>query len=179
MKKKIAIALCTACALSVSACAAKEAAPAQASGAEGSEQKEAEGKAKGFGGVITAKVTLEGDKITALEVTGDNETKGIGTNALEQLPEAILKAGNTEVDIVAGATVTSDAIIAAVNNAINPEKYPYEEEEKTEETQPEALTAADVYQGVAVVSSGRIGPGADDKEVPVYSVNEVFANVNK
>jgi len=65
-----------------------------------------------------ATVTLNGDDITAVEVVGDSETQGIGTNAIDQLPALIEEADSTEVDVVAGATVTSNAIIEAVNNAL-------------------------------------------------------------
>lgn len=37
-----------------------------------------EGTAKGFGGEIAAKVTLDGEKITGVELTGDQETPSIG-----------------------------------------------------------------------------------------------------
>ena len=37
-----------------------------------------EGEAEGYGGTITAKVTLEGDKIVGLELTGDKETPAVG-----------------------------------------------------------------------------------------------------
>ncbi len=54
-------------------------------------------------------------------MVGDNsETEGIGTKAIEQLPDAIVAANGTEgVDAVAGATVTSKAIFTAVNEALS------------------------------------------------------------
>ena len=55
------------------------------------------------------------------EVTvGDNsETQGIGSKAVEQLPELIVKANGTEgVDGVSGATITSKAIFSAVEDAL-------------------------------------------------------------
>ena len=41
---------------------------------------------------------------------GKDETPGIGTMALEQLPGAIAESGSIAVDGVATATITSDAI---------------------------------------------------------------------
>ena len=76
------------------------------------------GEAQGFGGTITATVTVEGGKITAVELVGDAETAGIGSTAIEQLPEKIIEAQSTEVDGVAGATFSSDGVKAAVNNAL-------------------------------------------------------------
>lgn len=76
------------------------------------------GVAEGFGGDLNVKVTLSEDSITAVEVVSHGETEGIGTKAIESLPDTIVKANSTEVDTVAGATVSSKAIIAAVNDAI-------------------------------------------------------------
>ena len=77
-----------------------------------------EAEAKGFGGAVKVIVTVDGEKITDVTVTGESETAGIGTNAIEQLPAKIIEANGADVDGVAGATVTSDAIKAAVKEAI-------------------------------------------------------------
>ena len=61
------------------------------------------GEADGFGGPITAEVTVEGDKITALTLTGEKETPEIGGQALEPLQQAILAAGT--IDGVDGVAV--------------------------------------------------------------------------
>jgi len=76
------------------------------------------GVAQGFGGEVSVSVTVNGDKIVDVVPTGADETQGIGTNAIEQLPAKIVEANSTEVDVIAGATVTSNAIIEAVNNAL-------------------------------------------------------------
>lgn len=76
------------------------------------------GTAEGFGGAVNVTVTVNGDDIVTVEAVGDSETAGIGSNAIEQLPAKIAEADSTEVDVVAGATVTSNAIIEAVNAAL-------------------------------------------------------------
>lgn len=76
------------------------------------------GTAQGFGGEVSVTVTMDGDKIANVEATGANETQGIGTNAIEQLPAKIVEANSTEVDVIAGASITSKAIIEAVNSAL-------------------------------------------------------------
>ena len=74
---------------------------------------------KGIGGDVPVTVTVEGGKITAVEVGDNSETQGIGSKAIEQLPDAIVAANGTDgVDAVAGATVTSKAIFSAVNDAL-------------------------------------------------------------
>jgi len=76
------------------------------------------GTAKGFGGDVTVTVTLNGDDITAVEAVGTDETQGIGSKAIEQLPALIIEADSAEVDGVTGATMTSNAIKEAVNAAL-------------------------------------------------------------
>ncbi len=76
------------------------------------------GTAKGFGGDVTVTLTMDGDDITAVEVVGKDETPGIGSNAIDKLPALIVAADSAEVDVVSGATYTSNAIIEAVNAAL-------------------------------------------------------------
>ncbi|MBM7000676.1 FAD-binding protein [bacterium] len=69
-------------------------------------------------GVVTVRVTMDGERIEDVEVLGGSETPRIGELAIERIPQAIVDAQSTEVDVVAGATRTSDGIIAAVNKAV-------------------------------------------------------------
>ena len=79
-----------------------------------------EASGKGMGGDVPVTVTVEGGAITAVEVGDNAETQGIGTNAIEQLPELIVEANGTSgVSAVAGATVTSTAIFDAVNDCLS------------------------------------------------------------
>ena len=77
------------------------------------------GVAKGMGGNITVTVTVAGGHIVSLTVDRHNETQGIGTKAVEQLPSKIVQAnGLSGVDAVTGATVTSKGIFTAVDQAL-------------------------------------------------------------
>ncbi len=140
------------------------------------ETKPLTGKADGFKSLIEVEVTLDGDKIANVEVTGHDETNGIGTLAVEQIPGAMITANSADVDVVATATVTSNAIMAAVKNAIDPENNPYEEPEAEEEAPPAELAAAEAYIGFGLANAGRLGPGKDDTDTQVYSINQIFAN---
>ena len=73
---------------------------------------------KGYGGDVAVELTVSGNKITAVKITGDKETPGIGGKAVELLPDAILKAQSSEVDVIAGATITSTAIKKAAKDAM-------------------------------------------------------------
>ncbi|WP_417076332.1 FMN-binding protein, partial [Holdemania filiformis] len=164
MKKWTRLLAAAALLISAAACSAPEA-----------KTETLEGKGNGFGGLITVTVTRKDGKITDVKAIGDQETQGIGSQAIEQLPQAIVKANSTDVDNVSGATFSSQGIKDAVNNALDPQAYPYVEKAEKEE-KPKEVAASDLYQGLAVVSNGRLGPGKDDKEVSVYSFNEVVLN---
>ena len=78
-----------------------------------------EAAGKGIGGDVPVTVTVEGGVITDVTVGDNAETQGIGTNAIEQLPSAIVAANGTAgVDGVSGATITSNAIFDAVNDCL-------------------------------------------------------------
>ncbi|MDO5301557.1 MAG: ABC transporter substrate-binding protein [Tissierellia bacterium] len=66
-------------------------------------------------------VQLEVDdqkQMTALSVVSHQESEGIGTVAVDRLPEAILEGQSLEVEAISGATITSDAIVAAAADAL-------------------------------------------------------------
>ena len=73
---------------------------------------------QGFGGDVTVALTIADGKLTDVKVTGDHETDGVGSRAVELLPQVMLSAGSVEVDGVSGATVTSDAILTAAKAAL-------------------------------------------------------------
>ena len=74
--------------------------------------------ADGFGGKVTVTMTIEDDKITEVVAEGANETAGIGSNAIEQLPGKILEAQSADVEAVSGCTMTSNAVISAAKACI-------------------------------------------------------------
>lgn len=78
-----------------------------------------EGVAQGMGGDVKVSVTVSGSVITDVTVLSQNETVGISDPALKSIPAAIVEANSTEVDAAAGATVTSEAIKTAVQNALD------------------------------------------------------------
>ena len=133
------------------------------------------GTADGFMGPITVSVTMDGDTITAVEVVSNSDTPEIAGAALEQIPAAIVAANSPDVDVVSGATYTSNGIINAVKNAISGTS-PEPEPEATPEPTQAAQTAAEAYQGFGLSNTVRMGPGSDDTGTPVYSINQVFAN---
>ncbi len=84
-----------------------------------SQPEEYIGEDRGIGGPIKVLVKMKDDKITDIEVVYHNETKGVGTNAIDTIISSIIENQTTDVDTVSGATVTSKALLNAVKNAID------------------------------------------------------------
>ena len=76
-------------------------------------------EAKGFAGNVTATVTVTAAEITDVVLDVSGETPAIGGAAGETLKAAVLAAQSAEIDAVAGATVTSDAVKAAVQKCLD------------------------------------------------------------
>lgn len=76
------------------------------------------GTAKGFGGDVTVTVEVSDSAIVSVKAEGAGETPGIGTNALEMLPTAIVEKQTLKLDAIAGCTVTSNAVLAAAADAM-------------------------------------------------------------
>ena len=81
-------------------------------------ENECLGVGDGMGGELYAIVRYADGVIEDVKVAYNMETPYIAHRALEEMPARIVEANSTEVDAVAGATVTSLAIIEAVNAAI-------------------------------------------------------------
>ncbi len=86
--------------------------------AEG-ERVTAQGVGQGIDGDVVVRVEADAATIYAVEVLEQNETPGIGSVAVEQLPGAIVAANSIAVDGIAGATVTSNAIKDAIKQALS------------------------------------------------------------
>ena len=116
---------------------------------------EVTGTAKGFGGDVTVTLTVENGVITAAKAEGVDETPGVGTPALEQLPAAMVAGNTVNVDVVAGATFTSNGVIEAAKAALtaaglNVEDYM---------TKAEAVKAEDAVLEADIVIVGAGGAG--------------------
>ena len=75
-------------------------------------------KAQGLESEVTVTLTFDETAITDVVIDSSGETPGIGADVAEPLSQAILDGQNTEFDAVAGATVTSEAVRTAAEDAI-------------------------------------------------------------
>ena len=74
--------------------------------------------AQGYGGEVRLEVFINEDEIVKILVLEQSETEGIGDNAINEIIGQIIETNSTDVEVVSGATVSSNAAIAAVNDAL-------------------------------------------------------------
>ena len=126
--KKSVSALAMAAVIAVSlfgyGCGAKSASTGSDAGVSG----DFTGTAKGFGGDVSVTLTLTDGAITGCTAEGKDETQGVGSEAIAQMPGKIAESGSIAVDGVSGATATSTAIQEAAAAALtaaglNPDDY--------------------------------------------------------
>ncbi|AEF82618.1 FMN-binding protein [Leadbettera azotonutricia] len=75
--------------------------------------------APGFGGDVSVTVTLAAGIITDVVVVGAAETPTVGGIAVTRAPGIIKKYNSAAIDTISGATVTTSAISAAAQSAID------------------------------------------------------------
>jgi len=77
------------------------------------------GTGQGYGGELEVEVTIENDEITGIEVVSHQETEGLGDAAFDDVISQIIENQSTDdVEAVSGATESSNAVIDAVNDAL-------------------------------------------------------------
>ena len=154
--KKSVSALAMAAVIAVSlfgyGCGAKSASTSSDAGVSG----DFTGTAKGFGGDISVTLTLTDGAITGCTAEGKDETQGVGSEAIAQMPGKIAESGSIAVDGVSGATATSTAIKEAAAAALtaaglNPDDY------KTAVEKDAAAEDSTVDADVVVVGAGGAG----------------------
>lgn len=80
------------------------------------------GSAKGKGGDVVVEVVVENSAIKDIKILEQKETAGLADPALKNIPAAIIETQSLDIDTVSGATITSKAIISAVEAALNNKK---------------------------------------------------------
>lgn len=128
------------------------------------------GVAKGFGGDVEVTITFQGDQMIAVTAKGEKETEGIGSKAIEELPDEILKSNSAEVETITGATVTSDAIIEAAKSAIAQSKG------EASKALPELVMTPGTYIGTAMGYAGTLEVKVEVSENEILSI-EVTDNI--
>ncbi|MDR1351749.1 MAG: FMN-binding protein [Treponema sp.] len=83
-----------------------------------------EGTAPGFRGRVRAAVQVDENGIAGISLSHEDDEE-IGGAAMRELLELVLEAGSTDdIDAVSGATESSLAFLAAVDNALDKARAP-------------------------------------------------------
>ena len=116
-----------------------------------------------IGGPASLEVTVTVDAngaVTSVEVTKNNETPGICDAAIAQVPAAIVELQTANVDAVAGATFTSEAIMAATLNAVEQAGLDVEAWNTKKEVVVEKAADVELEADVVIIGAGGAGLAA-------------------
>ncbi len=115
-------------------------------------------EAQGFHGPVKVEVEVDTESILSVTVVEHGETQGVGTNAIDALPSLIVKHQSLAVDAVSGATVTSEALVVAVEAALV--EAGATAEELYTEVEGETATVEDAEADIVVIGAGGAGMAA-------------------
>ena len=145
------------------------------------------GTGTGYGGDIKVEVTVEDRQITEVEIlSASGETDSFFTRA-KAVVEEILRAQTWDVDVVSGATYSSNGIKAAVENALTGVEVKTEKPKTTSSGNRTALQTVSytapsggykdgTYTGSAAGFGGNIGVSVTVKNGKITAVNVTSAS---
>ena len=119
-----------------------------------------EGEGNGIGGPVKVAVTVSETAIESVEIVSHSETAGISDPAIEKIPAAIVEGQTLAVDAVAGASVTSGAILTAVEQALAEAGADIEALKVKAETEAAAGETVEMTADVVVIGAGGAGVAA-------------------
>lgn len=118
-------------------------------------------RAKGIGrdGEVVVEVTFSTDRIVSVKVIEHQDLAGIGDIAVEEIPKRIVAEQSIGVDVVSGATYTSNAILRAVEDCVRQAGGNVDAllKRKTDDTSPKVEV---VEYDIVVVGAGAAGTAA-------------------
>lgn len=114
--------------------------------------------ADGYGGEFEIDVEVTADAIVSITIGDNSETLNLGTTAIESVSEDIVDLQTLALDSISGATISSDAILDAVKDAIieaggNPDEWMTAAEEGDAVDHPKIEKEADVV----IIGAGGAG----------------------
>lgn len=119
---------------------------------------EYEGKANGHNAELVVKVTVKDGEVSDVVVKEHQESEGISDMPIIEIPNLIVKNQSLNIDIIAGASVTSRAILDATESAIKEAGIDVESWKNKEVSKAEdSIIKEDVNCETVVVGAGGAG----------------------
>lgn len=118
------------------------------------------GTAKGYNGAVEVTVTFSDTAVTEVVIGANLETEHVGDVAFEPVIADILAANGTGVDVVSGATFSSNAVRNAVNDAAEQAGCTNMDAFKAATVQHEAQAPIEETYDIVVVGAGGAGISA-------------------
>lgn len=116
-------------------------------------------EADGHGGKIKATITVTAEKITEITVDAPDETQGLGDEAAKAIASMILESQGLGVDVVTGATNSSNGAIKAITLALEKAGADIEALKKVK-YEKETVKQEDLTTDVVVIGAGGAGMAA-------------------
>lgn len=116
-----------------------------------------EGEAKGYAGDLKVAVTVSSTEIEKIEIVTFNDSD-FALAPLEQMAEAMVTGNKSDVDTMAGATASSEALIEAVENALAKAYVDGVKPEASEGKEDEEATALEDEEAeLVIIGAGGAG----------------------
>jgi urocanate reductase len=77
------------------------------------------GRGEGYGGPILVEVETGANQILGIRLIEENEDSLSGGEAIRELISLILEYDSTDIDAISGATITSEGLLYAVDDALS------------------------------------------------------------
>ena len=109
----------------------------------------------GMNGDVVVTAEFSESEIISVKAVGEKETKGIGDKALESLVVTVVEKQSAEVDVVAGATVTSTAMLKALQKCIDEAKGAKGNEQVAINTTADVIVVGGGAAGMAAAATAK------------------------
>lgn len=82
------------------------------------------GEARGYSGPVAVEVETDESSMLNIEIVETREDIWVGGEAMNELLDAVLAEDSTNVDVISGATYSSNAFLEAVDEALKKARKP-------------------------------------------------------
>lgn len=115
---------------------------------------------KGHNGDLTLEVEFSNDSIVSIKILEHVESAGISDPALERISEEVVSGQTLNVDTIAGATISSNAILTAIEDCVTKAGGNVEALKTKESSKDQSKEETEMTTDVVVIGAGGAGLAA-------------------